>query len=269
MEDTSAESSEPLLRNRTQPTELSSPWHESRKNTHVSIIQTVISALILLLLSYIAAFLTITFITESRHDASTLFPKSPYSPATKALKYEKRPLWDNTDSPYDQPPSPATDLAWDDLLSSQFIRASPAELAAQHENLTHRVQLPNGDYMGSLGVWHQLHCLDILRKAVHMDYYRHHLTNISHADVVFAVEHYDHCIGTLRRAVMCHADVGLYSFEWAKDSREARNKVLKSDAKTVCVNWEALSRWAGERALKKGKFKLLARPFEKSHEQAA
>ncbi|KAF2492905.1 hypothetical protein BU16DRAFT_620214 [Lophium mytilinum] len=265
MEDSRAESSEPLLRNLAQPAEISSARHDSQKNARVVIAQASIFALILLLLSYIAVFMTVEFSVEVRHNPTTHLPKPPYSPATKALKYVKRPLWDNADSPFAQPPSPATDAAWDDLLSFQNIRVSPSELATQRENLTNRVQLPNGDYMGSLGVWHQLHCLDILRKAVHMDYYRHHLTNISHTADIFVVEHYDHCIETLRRSVMCHADVGLYSFEWVGDSREARNKVLRSDAETVCVDWEALSGWAGERALEKGRFKLLAGPFEKSH----
>jgi hypothetical protein len=64
---------------------------------------------------------------------------------------------------------------------------------------------------------------------------------------------------------MCHADVGLYSFEWVGDSREARNKLLKSDAETVCVDWGALEAWAGERALKPKQFRLRKGPFEKPH----
>ena len=41
----------------------------------------------------------------------------------------------------------------------------------QGENLTNRVQINDGDFLGTMSVWHSLHCLDRLRKVINMDYY--------------------------------------------------------------------------------------------------
>lgn len=64
---------------------------------------------------------------------------------------------------------------------------------------------------------------------------------------------------------MCHADVGLYTAEWIADSHEPENKVLKTNADTVCVNWDAIDQWARKRALKPFGYHVLPGPFEKSH----
>lgn len=39
------------------------------------------------------------------------------------------------------------------------IRVPKHELEAQQENLENAVKLPDGDYVGILAVYHQLHCL--------------------------------------------------------------------------------------------------------------
>ncbi len=38
--------------------------------------------------------------------------------------------------------------------------------------MTNRVQVNGGDYLGSIGVYHHLHCLNNLRMVVHWDYYK-------------------------------------------------------------------------------------------------
>lgn len=46
------------------------------------------------------------------------------------------------------------------------------ELRRVGANMTNRVQVNGGDYLGSIGVYHHLHCLNNLRMVVHWDYYK-------------------------------------------------------------------------------------------------
>jgi hypothetical protein len=54
---------------------------------------------------------------------------------------------------------------------AQNIRVTKHEMDTMGENTTHRVQLSNGDYVGVLGIWHHLHCLDHLRRMIHFEHY--------------------------------------------------------------------------------------------------
>jgi hypothetical protein len=42
------------------------------------------------------------------------------------------------------------------------------------ENKTNKLQVDNGDYVGTLGVYHHLHCLNNLRRFVHWEYREKH-----------------------------------------------------------------------------------------------
>ncbi|SPQ25729.1 8a642c71-02e4-4acf-b4ee-2291641d0938 [Thermothielavioides terrestris] len=107
--------------------------------------------------------------------------------------------------------SEEVDAAWEDLLYALNIRISEDEMSILHENRTHRVRVNGGDYVGVLGVYHHMHCLYNLRRVVHWDYY-------------------DHCIDSIRQALMCHTNTALYTAEWVKDSHDPFNKELRSSA---------------------------------------
>ena len=64
---------------------------------------------------------------------------------------------------------------------------------------------------------------------------------------------------------MCHADMAVYSAEWVKDSREAKNKELRSEGLLTCKNWDAVENWSHKRALERHKFLLRAGPYERHH----
>lgn len=62
------------------------------------------------------------------------------------------------------------------------IRIKPAELDRLGENKTNRVRVNNGDYLGALGVFHHLHCLNNLRRVLHWDYYGPRLAHTTHPE---------------------------------------------------------------------------------------
>jgi hypothetical protein len=165
------------------------------------------------------------------------------------------------------------------LTTGQNIRITEEEMEMQNENRTNRVQLADGGYLGLVSVWHDLHCLDIMRRALNMQYYGPRISEEERRAKLFTLEHYgkrsfpspasyvllsviDHCIERLRQSVMCHPDLVVYIAEWVGDSHDPAGKVLRSSAQTACVNWDYLDDWARKRALERRAFKLKAGPFE-------
>lgn len=152
------------------------------------------------------------------------------------------------------------DDIWDDALYSLNIRIGDDELSLLNENKTNRVQITGGkgnDYVGVLGAYHHLHCLNNIRRLLSWDYYGPKLAGEKHLEG-FSREHSDHCIDTIRQALMCHANTGLYTSEWDEETKlPSRN--LKSNSVTTCVRWDSLNDWARQRALRPGQYKYQPR----------
>ncbi|MCJ1464909.1 hypothetical protein MMC07_003524 [Pseudocyphellaria aurata] len=155
------------------------------------------------------------------------------------------------DSPFTGSPGPDSDRAWHDLLSNMSVRVSREELERGNQT---SVQLPDGGYMAWLGVFHELHCIKMLRQWKYRDYYHPNLTREEemHHDI-----HADHCLEMLRSASMCRADVSLTTFKWLAPTKNftsstdalaeqqathRRNKPMLDSKRPlhVCVDWQAL-----------------------------
>jgi hypothetical protein len=129
-------------------------------------------------------------------------------------------------------------------------------------------------YMATLEVFHQMHCLDMLRKATFRDEFkddnawkhghvRHHLGMFSHP---YLSKHSmflnpktnllwsDHCLEILRQVVMCNSDPRLITFHWIKD-----NPVPYPDFNTwhqcrdvdATLEWGEKNAWPLEHTVKK------------------
>lgn len=72
-----------------------------------------------------------------------------------------------------------------------------------------------GGYMGSLEVFHQLHCVNLLWQATNAEYYKDR--SLAWTDSAATLrQHLDHCADLLRQKLMCDADVGVYTYNWVK-----------------------------------------------------
>ncbi|ORY01974.1 hypothetical protein BCR34DRAFT_636609 [Clohesyomyces aquaticus] len=232
----------------THPFQKGIPWHVKALSTTV-----------LVLLLYISILVTRNHlvVVRSCHAAEDADMKTL---TTGALKYQTRPAWPDMTYPWNLEPSEELDAAWDNLMLAQNIRVTAQEMTRMGENTTNRARVENGDYVGVLGVWHHLHCLDHLRRMIHYDYYAANVTGKEAA--LYLTEHSDHCVETLRVALMCRADVALYSAEWVRSSHEPENKAIRSDANEKCVDWESLEKWALARALDPRGTRYLPGPYE-------
>ncbi|GAB1319328.1 hypothetical protein MFIFM68171_09538 [Madurella fahalii] len=225
--------------------------------------KTALELVIVSLLVYIAAVLT--FQVASTHTADRRCPgvvgDTHFTLPNEVLRYEERHEWERLRHPWNLEPSDELDAVWNELLYALNVRVTSSELDMVGEDKTNRVQVNGSDYAGVLGVFHHLHCLNNLRRVVHWDYYGPRLANAKHPEG-YSKEHSDHCIDTLRQALMCHANTAIYTAEWTDDPHSPVNKELRSDAVTTCVNWDALNGWARQRALVPGHYHYLSGPYK-------
>lgn len=149
-----------------------------------------------------------------------------------AVKYKPQLYTKFNESPFAGPPSLETDIAWHELMGNMSIRVSKAELEAHGQK---SVQLPGGGYLAWLGVFHELHCVKMLRQ---WSYREHYHPNMTAHDRQHLEVHIDHCIDWLRSAAMCHADTSaLATFKWDKTDKPML------DTRRVphrCVDWEEM-----------------------------
>ncbi|KAJ3552826.1 hypothetical protein NM688_g3946 [Phlebia brevispora] len=167
-----------------------------------------------------------------------------YSPAQDAIVYETKRfhVTNNRSSViYSSDPSIEVDKAWDDLYYDlAFSQISEAE-ARQLPNKTTPVAADPTKYITTLSVFHQLHCLNIIRKVVHSDYYADPVTGdigpLLHEDLP---EHVGHCLDFLRQGIIP------ITWYWKEDLQTVT--AVMSVAHT-CRKWENIEHWAKEHKL--------------------
>ncbi|KAI1412076.1 hypothetical protein F5Y13DRAFT_180423 [Hypoxylon sp. FL1857] len=268
MEKHSEDSQDPLLPHSVEggsihPRNTSSEQKDGRQPIRLWLRTNALLLTIFVLLLYIAIALTVD--VAVRLAAQPLKQMSDGSPTLMGdiLRYEERAEWYPPESPFDQGPSDELDAAWDDLLHAINIKITGDELDFLGVNKTNLVQVNGGYYIGSMGVYHHLHCLNNLRMVVHWDYYESKFAGSPYFDHL-GKAHSDHCINALRQAVMCHANTAVTTFEWVDEDNQLNGKEQRLDAVTTCAKWDSLDNWARQRILIAGNYTYRPGPFERS-----
>ncbi|KAM0797310.1 hypothetical protein BDR22DRAFT_461182 [Usnea florida] len=173
-------------------------------------------------------------------------PNLIHSPASEAVIWEehKFTLEDRLQekSEYSGRPSPALDKAWHDLLNYENIRIEP-EVMKRLGREDIGVRVPGGDdYIGTLNVYHELHCLKRLHQYMYQETY---WADLDDAQREMNRLHNEHCLDFLRQSAICHGDVGLITFGWIPT-----NRIPVANATThQCVNWNKLDQWTKDRSV--------------------
>ncbi|KAH7385441.1 hypothetical protein DE146DRAFT_205797 [Phaeosphaeria sp. MPI-PUGE-AT-0046c] len=101
-------------------------------------------------------------------------------------------------------------------------------------------------YRVGLEVFHQLHCLNLLRMSTYPEYY----TKLWWSDTNDKAErvrgHLDHCIEILRMNLMCLTDVNVFTFH-PVEGKEGYWPNYESQH--VCRDFEQVKRWANDNAM--------------------
>ncbi|KAI8632036.1 hypothetical protein F5Y19DRAFT_422920 [Xylariaceae sp. FL1651] len=122
-----------------------------------------------------------------------------------------------------QMPNAAADIVWEDyekvrpipLTRSQIVRMGkdPTNVAKFEHELW---GLGDDAYVGDLDVFHQLHCLNSLRKFAYAGYYNK--TAIDAADgSSWGAVHINHCVDILMQTIQCLGNVGFITSYWAEN----------------------------------------------------
>lgn len=94
-------------------------------------------------------------------------------------------------------------------------------------------------YVGTVEVFHHLHCLNVIRQYVQRDEYPAGLVpwlfKLNSKKV--ARDHITHCIATLREALMCNADLTPYLWYSGKTGEVAKEDFKASHK---CKNWDSI-----------------------------
>ncbi|MCJ1315340.1 hypothetical protein MMC15_000657 [Xylographa vitiligo] len=131
-------------------------------------------------------------------------------------------------SEYCGEPTPELDAVWDKWAYVKYASIPEKTFAKLGEETQKKLGVSmdmesarltpeyGGGYIGFLEVSHHIHCLNLLRKGVHRDYYMQpEHTPIEFKDPPWVLKlHLAHCIEILRENIMCNADVGVIPHEW-------------------------------------------------------
>lgn len=164
------------------------------------------------------------------------------------------------DSIWRKAPSPQVDAAWDRISTEglELIGVSRDEIINSGKNPSQCVQTPPSwdeyskerPFIAQIEVFHEIHCLDELRKEVFADhYYKGRERNESRTS------HITHCIHMILQSLMCSADVGIITHNWI------HNELFPTDPKTrvfadfnsvkKCRDFDSILDWAQKHGLKK------------------
>ncbi|KAI1099047.1 hypothetical protein F4804DRAFT_345812 [Jackrogersella minutella] len=224
-------------------------WYmKSRVPWAISLILLIISLLLLVRLTTVQQLCTPSPLGSFERGWETDLDAAKPHIQAKLIKFTGSPeFYENgtlyRSYPKDQPqyvgePSPEIDKAWNMLLYGSVVDLSP-ELAGKMNSITWK-ELDGELYRTGLDVFHQLHCLDYIRKALYPDYYpQEDITRLF-------MMHVEHCIDYIRQALMCAADSTPVRLQWRKESHHL---IPKFDMYHTCRNFEMLKDFSNQHAL--------------------
>ncbi|RMZ70078.1 tat pathway signal sequence [Pyrenophora seminiperda CCB06] len=187
------------------------------------------------------------------HSAAALYDQfNLFSPAMHVVEYSKKKF--EIPSPLNSSVyvgiSNDTENAWMDVayLPDQMISKKDFPKLDMPDDAMQVTDPKTGEtgYRVGLEVFHQLHCLNMLRMATIPEYY----TKVEWSDTNDKPEivraHLDHCIEVLRINLMCMSDVNVFTFH----PREGYTGYWPQyNAHHVCRNFDAIKDWANANAM--------------------
>ncbi|PYI32663.1 hypothetical protein BP00DRAFT_145250 [Aspergillus indologenus CBS 114.80] len=198
----------------------------------------------------------------SHHDRNEDTRPALPLPDREGLQWRSRRFPTNiVDNPLAGTPRPELESAWHDLLQNDNIRVPVGYL--QEKSLKSVYTKDHTEGIVSLSVYHSLHCL---KKIKHMMFKEHYYADRDEAAMAREWKHADHCVEYIRESLMCQPDLALVTFRWINDTAQhtaapAEFYPTNFDVDTHrCADWEALDRWAGQRAFDLSRVDLLDRP---------
>lgn len=236
------------------------------KDTSAVCLSLYFIGIILLSFSSFATLRVLLYPTHPTMDPSNIFPELLYSPVEhlvgyKLVKFHTGFFEDEEPSVFDGPSTDAMDAAWTDLydIYTYAISSLTTEENGRLADPTVPAFGNASQLYGGLDVFHQLHCLDYVRKALEPERYggadgrrasfmdkRKATTDLPH---VSAGEHVSHCLDMIRQSLMCSADISIISWYMpiASSAEHTPNPLPRFDQTRMCRDFDRLRDWARSR----------------------
>jgi hypothetical protein len=118
---------------------------------------------------------------------------------------------------FQQRPSDEVTRAWEDISLNGFVCITSTEAVKMGKDVATLFPCPGSSdtFLAEVDVFHELHCLDMLRRAGAPDFYGD--LRAKYKDELLPFEdHLLHCQYVLARALMCHADAEIITFNKVK-----------------------------------------------------
>ncbi|KAH7370474.1 hypothetical protein BKA65DRAFT_18149 [Rhexocercosporidium sp. MPI-PUGE-AT-0058] len=194
-----------------------------------------------------AVLLSATYIRSIPTTAQYLDKFSSYSPARGAVKYVTGTFnATQGDATGYIGTSNETDEMWDWVTRSigdQMITPEELKLVEKPETSVKTKDPKTGKegYRIGIEVFHQLHCLNLVRKSTHPEFYMGK-DDFKEDNKDKIRTHLDHCLEMLRMNIMCQVDIGVITFHERADM--PGDPWPDFSTKHVCRDFDAVRKWA-------------------------
>ncbi|KAH6613837.1 hypothetical protein C7974DRAFT_437225 [Boeremia exigua] len=116
-------------------------------------------------------------------------------------------------------PGPEVDQAWRRISNERPIAITREEVIAIGKDPEKAVRFPENfglgeAYAGRIDVFHQIHCLDALRREAYFDHYHGSKHSGFNSTTKLHKVHLSHCVYYLLQNIMCQANVDVYTHVW-------------------------------------------------------
>ncbi|OOF90651.1 hypothetical protein ASPCADRAFT_211853 [Aspergillus carbonarius ITEM 5010] len=166
---------------------------------------------------------------------------------------------------YRQPPSPEVDAAWNRLANINPIAITREDVIKLGHDPEQAAKWPESfgfgpqAYIGRLDIFHQIHCLDWLRRETYFDHYYGQKWPPGTPPSDMHRTHISHCVYILLQNLMCNANVDIYTHFWADAQL---NAFPDFSVNHKCRDFDAILSWQEEHSVDVDAFAAIRKPEE-------
>ncbi|KAM0233128.1 hypothetical protein ACHAP5_010483 [Fusarium lateritium] len=217
---------------------------------------------------FIATYLGASLQSDMDHVRKTSF----YSPVFDSISFKLKPQevegglfeaknpskWRNA-----LEPDPAVDEAWEDLENIRVFPISEQEVRRLGKDPELLVKFPSeyglGDnaYMGQIDMFHQIHCLNLLRHLAWAEYHRNGTAKKPFSDLHWV--HVSHCTDILMQNLMCNGNLDIITFNWVETQT---NPFPDFGVKHQCRDFDEIYKWQDKHSVPLEWGRNLTRPAD-------
>ncbi|KAI1382004.1 hypothetical protein F4677DRAFT_439808 [Hypoxylon crocopeplum] len=153
-------------------------------------------------------------------------------------------------------PNPAADETWEEWELSRFYPLTQDDVLRMGKDPSTVPKLEDAEwglgddaYVGAFDVYHQIHCLNTLRRDAYRGYY--HMKTRNHTVMGLPEIHINHCVDILLQALQCSGNVNFMTYHWVAGQEYPQPDM---SINRQCVNFEKLTAFRKENGLDLDKY---------------